>query len=581
MSNQNFPFSGNQVPSQPTSFPYDVVVNEAFPGVVLQGTEPNAVYTAFREVSGCSWWVINADFDATSGEWVQNSPCNANLPAYALEQCQAGTFTRYAAAATVVPGDPITWVPVFEVDANGAVISTPPTTVANDANDQLTVTWSAGSSTKLIAHTTNITDTASASNSVFDQLVVGGVTKWQVDKAGVLQVGNIPFARITGYTPPSSFNNATFTGTTTFNGPITANDPATFDDGVSVTGGLTADTITAGSITTTGGQNLADSPTYTTAPVVIPAIGGTVAVAIKTAHFFPIGTSVIVSDGTSSFAGVVTVSSTTSLTIQNVYLITGSIGNTIASGGTVSYSTAFNLTSSDGTILVSNPGGVNPSINLTQASPYPALISNGYTVPAIGSNVSLTYRSQTGFPIASYCMISANGGSSQFLAQLQSTSSAGGGFLTSVFKNLKVYLGSVGTSVPANSSYIFPGSYDPSITTQGQTFATATNFAPGATTGTLTFPYALAGTSSNTYLVIVSGSLQFQNASRQLTLTGSGTGVSWPNSPQIYQNANAGTFPFTFYGTAQGGSTPSVTWTCNDVLFAEPMTMVMVAYFQS
>jgi hypothetical protein len=173
-------------------------------------------------------------------------------------------------------------------------------------------------------------------------------------------------------------------------------------------------------------------------------------------------------------------------------------------------------------------------------------------------------------------VIGNSSGTGQFLGLVTGSSA---GFIT--VQCLAIQYGSVGSGLPAGTSFIFPGSYIPSLANVGQVYANAANYAVGATTGTLALASALPGTSANRFLVIVTAALEFVNAGKQLTITGSGSGVSWPNSPQNYQNGQAGQFPAIFYGIANGGSTPSVTWTCNDSLGFTPMTMAMVCYFQS
>jgi hypothetical protein len=251
MSNSEvyFPFGSITPAIVPQVIPYDLVIQEAYPGLVLAPTEPDGVYSVLREVSGCTWWVLNADFNDNTERWEQDSPTNAVLPAYALEQCQSGTLIRYVAAPTVIPGNAITWIPVWTIDANGFQTIAPQTaTQASQVADIVDVTWNAGTSSTMVARETNVVDSSSADGSLVDDVSVNSTPVWQVRKDGTLVTGIIPFARITGYTPPTTFNNATFTGTTTFNGPVQAND------GLTVTGGISADTINVTGSETVGGN---------------------------------------------------------------------------------------------------------------------------------------------------------------------------------------------------------------------------------------------------------------------------------------------------------------------------------------
>lgn len=240
MSNMFYPF-GEAAGSNPAqSYPFDLIVNEANPGLILQPTEPNGVYVAFREVGGCSWWALNADYNTDDAQWEQQGTCNAALPAYALEQCASGTVNRYTAVATNTPGDAITWVLVWSLDVAGNMTSTP----RNGTNESMiaaaiNVTWSAGSPAVMNVREINLTDSSSNSQSLVDNINVNGTPVWQVRKDGTLEVGIIPFARITGFTLPSgvTLNNANFTGTSTFTGPVI------MTDGLTVTGGETVDSL--------------------------------------------------------------------------------------------------------------------------------------------------------------------------------------------------------------------------------------------------------------------------------------------------------------------------------------------------
>ena len=277
MSEVFYPFANQPSQSNQNVFPYDILVNETYPGVIFDPTEPSGVYSVIREVTGCLWFVNNADWDPNTLQWTQESPTNANLPAYALELCANGLFTRFYGTATLVPGSPITWQAVFNLSATGYINSTPLTVTSSGlGQNQLSVTWNAGIATQVEARRVVVTDTSSASNSVLDNLVVNGTSKWLIDKTGTLINGSIPFARITGYSPPS-FNNVTLTGNTTMtgnlhvqgtetvDGSITGNSTlyvaanANLHGGVTVTGGETVDTLTV-----TGNESVAGTGTIGT-----------------------------------------------------------------------------------------------------------------------------------------------------------------------------------------------------------------------------------------------------------------------------------------------------------------------------
>ncbi len=265
-----FPFLPSNAGSPPQLFPYDVIINTAFPGVEFIGTEPNAEYQEIREVNGSLWLVTNAMWNENLLQWDQESNQNTTLSAYALELNANGSMTRYESPPTLIPMTAITWTPMWTVTGVGLMDSTPlevtgPSAPMND----LAVTWDPGIGVVLVARQEDITDIASSPNSLLDNLVVNGVQVWAVNKEGVLVAGTVPASAI-----PGLFNNATFTGTSTFNGPVitnstfTANGPATFNSsitgnstlfitglstlnghaningGETVTGGLTTDSIT-------------------------------------------------------------------------------------------------------------------------------------------------------------------------------------------------------------------------------------------------------------------------------------------------------------------------------------------------
>jgi hypothetical protein len=249
-----FPFLPSSAGTPPQLFPYDVVIHTAFPGVVFEGTEPNALYQEIREVNGCLWLVTNAQYNENLLQWDQEVNQNTTLPAYALELCD-GAMTRYYSPATLIPDTPITWTPLWTVTATGLMDSTPlEITGASDPMNQLQVTWDPGPAIAPVAREVDITDIDSSPNSLLDNLVVNSVQVWAVNKEGVLVAGDIPYARITGAPIPPSFNNPTFTGTSTFDGPVV------MDDGLTVTAGATT---LEGTLNSTAGSTLAGGTTVT------------------------------------------------------------------------------------------------------------------------------------------------------------------------------------------------------------------------------------------------------------------------------------------------------------------------------
>ena len=249
-----FPFLPANANSPPQLFPYDVIINTAFPGIEFIGTEPNALYQEIREVNGCLWIVTNAMYNENLLQWDQETNQNTTLPAYALELCD-GAMTRYYSPATLIPDTPITWTPLWTVTADGLMDSTPLEVTGPSAPmNQLQVTWDPGIGIAPTAREVDITDIASSPNSLLDNLVVNGVQEWTVNKEGVLIHGTVPGSAVVG-----PFNNATFNGTSTFTGPTTFTTGPVTDDGTLFVVGLTTLNGHAdinGGETVTGGSNI-------------------------------------------------------------------------------------------------------------------------------------------------------------------------------------------------------------------------------------------------------------------------------------------------------------------------------------
>jgi len=101
------------------------------------------------------------------------------------------------------------------------------------------------------------------------------------------------------------------------------------------TGG-TGNTGATGTRGATGAQG--PSPiAHATAGVVMPAVGSTVSVPVDLPAGYPFATYVILTDGTTAFYGQIT-GAGSPLTIQNLGVIAGSAGATIASGATLTFS---------------------------------------------------------------------------------------------------------------------------------------------------------------------------------------------------------------------------------------------------
>jgi hypothetical protein len=233
-----YPFAVVPSSSNQNVFPFDIVINEIFPGLIFDPTEAGSVYSVIREVNGCFWFVLNADWDATTLQWTQEDPTNPNLPAYAMELCATGTWQWYQANPTLIPGTPVAWAQLFVIDGKGYVNSTPLTVTASGlGQNQLTATWNAGSATQVEARRVVITDLSSGANSLLDNLVVNGTSKWAVDKTGLLVAGTVPASSVVNL-----FVNPTFTGTSTFTGPVVMDSTLDVFGATTLHSSLTADT---------------------------------------------------------------------------------------------------------------------------------------------------------------------------------------------------------------------------------------------------------------------------------------------------------------------------------------------------
>jgi hypothetical protein len=249
-----YPFSVVPSTSNSNVFPYDIVINEAYPGLIFDPTEAGGVYSVIREVNGCLWFVLNADYDETSLQWTQEDPTNPNLPAYAMELCATTASWQWKyGAPTLVPGTPITWVNVFTIDDNGSVVSVPHISLASgDPAQQINPTWNAGSASVMVGRNLAVTDMSSSSNSLLDNLAVNGTSVWSVNKFGLLVTGEVPASSVVDL-----FVNPTFTGTSTFTGPVIMEDGMTVTAGTSIFDGLLVSNdgidINTGGLGVTGG----------------------------------------------------------------------------------------------------------------------------------------------------------------------------------------------------------------------------------------------------------------------------------------------------------------------------------------
>jgi hypothetical protein len=371
-----FPFKPQASESQSQSFTYDVVINEAFPGVVFEPTEPNGQYQEIREVSGDLWLVTNAQFNTNTLTFQQNSPCNPADPAYAWRLMANGNSIRYSAVPTTAPNISVTWVQMFEVDGSGNISSTPLAQTAPVDNLQLEPIWNVGTPTTTGSFEQDVTDTSSAANSFLEKFKVNGTVVWQVRKDGTLVNGSIPSSAIVPASGTATFDNVIITGnevvqgTSLFQGPATFDSVLTADAGIqcngneTITGNLAVigtatfggsveigsninpeslevfgpvaaldgETVTGGLVTDTlhiGSEQVA--PTYTQATQVTLGVGGSVTWNFPVAYSAtPTVVATLDANSVQSFTQNISVHANAGL--ANIYGPAGQLVNVIATG---------------------------------------------------------------------------------------------------------------------------------------------------------------------------------------------------------------------------------------------------------
>lgn len=211
---------------------------------------------------------------------------------------------------------------------------------------------------------------------------------------------------------------------------------------------------------------------------------------------------------------------------------------------------------------------------------YPAISSAAITVPALGNTVTIPTEKSVGYTTNMSLEVNANGFG--FVGVLTALTSDSDGYITSLTISNAGLVGSttVGQTIQAGTviTYNFATTGTVVPPAYGVSYTSVKNFAVGAKSGTISIG-PLPGDASTKYTIIVSGSLELQDGSQSIIWTGTvASGVTWPNSPQTYNNGQAATFPFSSYGTAEGGTTPTASWSTADELGFTPMTVIMAAY---
>lgn len=152
-------------------------------------------------------------------------------------------------------------------------------------------------------------------------------------------------------------------------------------------GGTGSTTITNGScITATSGTTYGSAPfeclgTKTSATFVVPAVGSSVTVTTTTSRGnVKNNIPVTISDNTTSMMGFITTgAASTSLTVTNTGMLSGSVGATVATGAAVLPGAASNLTSITGTGNISVTALPSPVVSITAAPTFGQITDSGLT----------------------------------------------------------------------------------------------------------------------------------------------------------------------------------------------------------
>ena len=538
ISNQFFPFGPSPGNNSQAYLVYDLQINKIDPGVVYVPTEPNGVYVATREVGGCYWIVLNADYNTDAATWQQVSPQNAATAAYAVEYCSDGNVYEWYSPATIVPGTTITWVQLSARSNLGNYVKTPVVaTVASQNVETLVQLWNMGTSAIANARRLNVTDTSSNTASLVDNIQVNGTPVWQIRKDGTLVVGKISAGSLVG---PFIFPNLQVTGNTQLN-TLTTSGLANFTGGEIVTGGLTTDSLhVTGNTTLDGNLGVGGNET----------VGGTLNVTGATTLSSLHTTGDATVDGNLAVGGNETIG--------------GSLGVTgnITSGGTIT-AAAF-----------SNPAGQLGSTS-------PAYVTASATAPIVGTSVTLTIASSYSFQVGQTVVVADSSNSVGF----SGTVISGNGFpATQITVQAEFYYqGSAGTTLSTNT-HVYTGSGVARITGDSTITVSRTNnditltvppapvpalgtatgnaaaSSAGATAGGNgpgTISYTLPGSSSANYQVTVQCCIGTGGSdSATLTVTGgtaSGTAINW-------SVGNFASYIWQFYVcTGTGGQTITAT----------------------
>jgi hypothetical protein len=312
--------------------------------------------------------------------------------------CNVGTVTGVTGTSPIVSSGgatPAISCPTCTVGGVTTVTASSPIVSSGGATPNITCPTCGAGTVTSVTGTSPIVSSGGATPAVScPTCTVGGVTAVTGTSPIVSSGGATPAVSCaTCVTNVTASGNLSSSGGTTPAISETASPTYTNVTVSSLTSGNCMQAGAAGLLTTVGGP--CQAVTTTTATFVIPAIGSTVVVAVTAGNPYAVFDTALISDGTHSMAGLITVSTNTSMTIRNDAVIAGAVGNTMGSGSPVFSGGVTTFTG--GTPAYDQSGTTITGFHVVQASPT-SLSTSGATVcgPFTGycATISLTGAAQ-------------------------------------------------------------------------------------------------------------------------------------------------------------------------------------------
>lgn len=305
---------------------------------------------------------------------------------------------------------------------------------------------------------------------------------------GVFVVSNTGVTSVTGTGNIASSGgaapNVTITNAPTFTGQVTSGD--LIDNFIGSVGTNCVQVGGTGQLQLPGGRYTAACPiSSTNGSFVIPAVGSTVTIPnYNYSAFMYNGMPINISDGTNAMSGVITANAgMATWTVRNTGLTLGTAGNTMATGaviqsGTASASITYPISVANGGrgATTATAGQCDSALSTTafSTSNCSQWSVNTFTVPAVGSTVTITGNDGKLFSMPQYTPLLITDGTNvvEGCANATVTNSA-----TVTLFATNVLFGTAGNTMAANASL--------SISGMGTTTASASppSFSGGVNTG--------------------------------------------------------------------------------------------------